>query len=307
VNAQATSSRPAQAHGLLILDKPSGPTSYACLDRIKKKLGQKKIGHAGTLDPLASGVLLALLGRATKLAPFLTGCDKTYRGRLKLGLTTDTYDIQGTVVAESSIQDVAPQSVREAMLDWEKQTVQEVPAYSAAKVKGRPMHEMARKGEDVPVKLKEISVTEVEVLALDLPFAEFRVTVSAGAYIRSLVHSLGQRLSCGAALTELIREQSRPFGLDQAHALDEVLADPDGLPGRVLPLAQALPHWDAIRLSPPLVEQVRNGHALPARAVSELEHRPGAQALFLTDEGDALAIVEAAEDRPAWRIVRGLW
>jgi len=232
-----------QQNGVLILDKPKGPTSTSCLNAIKKRLGQKKIGHAGTLDPMATGVLPVLLGYGTKIAPYITGGDKTYLGELKLGLTTDTYDIEGKVVDEQPWEHISPEDAGTGITSWTGLTEQEVPPVSAAKHKGKPLYALARAGKETPVKIKAIEVKHAEVVDIDLPLVKFRVTVSAGTYVRSLVHSLGIRFGTGAVLTSLTREQSGPFGLEQAYSLDQVLEEPHRLPERVLSVGEALPDW----------------------------------------------------------------
>ncbi len=243
-NQKGRQPRPAlpQLHGVLALDKPSGPTSTACLTAIKR-LGQKKIGHAGTLDPLASGVLVVLLGEATKIAPYVMEGEKAYLGELRLGMTTDTYDIQGAVTCEAPWEHVGQAALEAAVAAWTTETEQEVPPYSAAKHQGRPLYELARKGLAAPVKRKQISVFDARLEHIALPSATFRVRVSAGVYIRSLVHSLGKRLGCGAVMTALTREASRPFELRQAHGLEDILADPQSLPGRVIPLEADRHAW----------------------------------------------------------------
>ncbi|MBN2139454.1 MAG: tRNA pseudouridine(55) synthase TruB [Desulfovibrionaceae bacterium] len=301
----------AQVHGLLVLNKPCGPTSAGCLNRIKKELGQLKIGHAGTLDPMAGGVLLVLLGQATKLAPYISGGDKVYAGTMRLGLTTDTYDVQGQILAEAAWDAISPQEVREAIMSWRELTEQDIPAYSAAKHKGKPLYSLARAGREVPEKKKEIKIYEVEPLDIRLPLAGFRLKCSAGTYVRSLVHSLGKRLGCGAALAGLTRESSLPFGLKEAHDLEDVLADPEGLARRVTPLADVLRGWPRQRLSGPLAGLVKNGARLPAGPDREspLAGRPGQRALFLGPDDEPLALVEARveDDRIVWAILRGLW
>ena len=298
---------PRQLDGVLILDKPSGPTSAACLTDIKR-LGQPKIGHAGTLDPMATGVLVVLLGQATKLGPYLTGAGKTYSGQLRLGLATDTYDIQGQVQEERPWEHLDPAAVAEAILAWRGETEQVVPPVSAAKHQGRPLYALARAGEDVPVKVKAIEISCVEVLSVDLPLVRFRVGVSAGTYIRSLVHSLGMRLGCLATLTALTREASHPYDLGQAHRLDEVLADPAALPDKVIPLTDALPHWPRVRLTADQAAQAGNGMPLPAAAVA-LDGPPGPRAMLLAPTGAPLALAELIErdGAPWWAVLRGLW
>ncbi|MFW5487005.1 MAG: tRNA pseudouridine(55) synthase TruB [Desulfovibrio sp.] len=293
-------------HGLLILHKPSGPTSADCLNMVKKALGNVKIGHAGTLDPLASGVLLALLGNGTKLAPYLTGHDKTYRGSLRLGQSTDTYDIQGEVLQEAETNHISAAQLRDAILDWDAIKVQEVPAYSAAKHKGKPLYELARQGKEVPIKTKEITVSGSEAISVAPPDAEFRLTCSSGTYVRSLVHSLGMRMGCGAVMTALTREASGPFTLDTAVSMDEFLERPEELLEQsLLPLEDMLPDWPKAVLSPEDTAKVKNGMRLSA----EGQAGPGARAMFLDEDGKALAVSETQDvnGRTKWVILRGLW
>jgi tRNA pseudouridine55 synthase len=295
--------KPQQQHGVLVLDKPSGPTSAGCLNDIKHRLGQKKIGHAGTLDPLARGVLVVLLGRATKVATFLLGGEKVYLGTLRLGTTTDTYDIQGAVTSESPWEQVAPEDVERAVAGLVGRQDQEVPAYSAAKHQGKPLYELARRGMMTPVKTKEVEISDARVVSMDLPSVRFRVRVSSGAYVRSLVHSLGQRLGCGAVMTDLVREYSHPFHLDQAHGLADVLAEPERLPERLLPLAAALPDWPEVRFGAEDAAKVARGMRLPAAGAA-----PGDRVLLLGPGDDPLAAAQAVDTDGAmrWAIVRGL-
>jgi len=305
--------RPPQQHGVLIVDKPKGPTSSWCVETIKRKLGQKKIGHAGTLDPMAQGVLVVMLGRATKIGPYLLEGDKTYLGTLKLGETTDTYDAEGEVTATAPFENVTPEQVGAEIAHWLTLAEQEVPPYSAAKHQGKPLYELARKGKDVPVKTKPVDILEARVVSMDLPFVTFRVRVSSGVYIRSLVHSLGKRMGSGAVLTALVREYSRPFGLEEAHAFDDLLARPESLEGRVIPMTEALRGMSRITLSGEMADKVRLGmrlrDALLPSAQAGGETRPGDIALFLDPEGEALAVCEAGlfDGELRWAIKRGLW
>lgn len=293
-----------QLHGVLVLNKPTGPTSTWCLTAIKR-LGQKKIGHAGTLDPLAAGVLVVLLGEATKIAPYVMEGEKTYLGALTLGQTTDTYDSQGTVTATAPWEHVTPEVLAQAIESWQELTSQEVPPYSAAKHQGRPLYELARKGLAAPVKVKDISVFDARAVSVDPPSATFRVRVSAGVYIRSLVHSLGMRMECGAIMTALTREASRPFDLTQAHSLDDILADPQSLPSRIIPLTAALPHWPTVVLADAAAEHVRRGIRVPVGD----GFPEGTNALLVSEARLPLALAraEATDGRLRWAIVRGLF
>ncbi|MBI9112186.1 tRNA pseudouridine(55) synthase TruB [Maridesulfovibrio ferrireducens] len=303
---------PHQKHGVLVLNKPSGPTSADCLNSIKRELMQYKIGHAGTLDPLAEGVLLVMLGQATKLGPYLTENEKIYSGSLIIGRTTDTYDIQGQETSTHDISGITEKMVENEILAWNDLTSQEVPAYSAAKHKGRPLYELARNGEEIPVKIKSIKIFEAKPLEVSLPMARFRVGCSAGTYIRSLVHSLGMRLECGAVMESLKREESRPFRLVDAHDLDEVLNDPDGFESRVIPIAEALPHWPKFTVGEQMATDIMNGTRIPVENVPGsvgIALIEGDRAMFLASDGTPLSLAEAKiiDNRLHWTVLRGLW
>jgi tRNA pseudouridine55 synthase len=304
---------PPQQDGVLVLDKPGGMTSAACIARVKRHLGQKKIGHAGTLDPMAKGVLLVLLGQATKISGHLMEeGDKIYSGVIRLGIVTDTWDADGRALEVCPVTGVDNARVRSEMAALTGSYAQEVPAYSAAKHEGRPLYELARKGHTVPVKRKFVTITRGEAELVDPERVCFRVTCSSGTYIRSLAHSLGKRLGCGAMLEELTREYSHPFGIVAAHALDDVLGDSEGFPSRVAGIAEALPAWPKLRVSRAAAAQVRNGTRL-AYAPESLAMAPfasGLKALMLEEDGTALALAETVldnEGREVWSIVRGLW
>jgi tRNA pseudouridine55 synthase len=293
-----------QLHGLLVLDKPQGPTSTRCLTAIKR-LGQKKIGHAGTLDPMATGVLVVLLGEATKLASYVMDGEKTYLGTLRLGQATDTYDAEGTVTSTAPWEHILPQAVIAAIEAWREEKSQEVPPYSAAKHQGRPLYELARKGLAAPVKEKEISVFDARLVSIELPSVTFRVRVSCGVYIRSLAHSLGKRLGCGAVLTALTREASSPFALEGAHGLDDILAAPETLPERIIPLPAALPDWPVVTLGVAEAALVGQGGRVPVNG----PFAPGIRALLANDTGRPLALARAEQmdGELRWAILRGLF
>ncbi len=299
--------QPAQEHGVLVLDKPKGPTSTACLNTIKHKLGQKKIGHAGTLDPMATGVLLVLLGQGTKLAPYLTAGTKVYEGTLMLGRTTDTYDQEGQILEQAPYDHLTDQEVEQAVLDWKYLTVQEVPPVSAAKHQGKPLYKLHREGHKVPVKTKSIHISQVEILAIQIPLVHFRVTCSQGTYIRSLAHSLGKRLGCGAILTGLRRQACHPFDLSRAHQLDQVVDDLSGFPDRIIPLQDALPHWPRMAITQEQAQGVKNGLWLEASASDNAPE--GEQRMLVDPQGHALALVQATKRDASlyWAILRGLW
>lgn len=294
--------------GVLVVNKPKGPTSAGCVALIKQALGVKKIGHAGTLDPMATGVLVILVGKGTKIAPFVSGGEKIYKGELRLGLTTDTYDIEGKVTGEADWQGVSPKDVKQAVAAWQELQTQEVPPISAAKHRGKPLYKLSRAGRQTPVKTKQIRVHRAQVLDIDLPRVEFRVNVGAGTYVRSLVHSLGQRLGVGAVLTALTREKSGPFTIDEALDLDRVTDEPGRFPDRMISIPEALHGWPRAILTPDQVQKVRNGARLGSEEIQDLEPEPGDMALFLEPDGRAAAIVRAELKNGTllWSIVRGI-
>ncbi len=298
-----------QLDGVLVLHKPGGPTSADCLNQIKRSLGQKKIGHAGTLDPMATGVLVVLLGQGTKLAGYLSDDRKTYRGSLILGQVTDSYDVQGKILSEAPWEHLDPEAVRAEILGWQGTMSQEVPPVSAAKHQGKPLYALHRAGKEVPVKVKDVTIFDSQVLCMDLPVTSFRVTCSAGTYIRSLAHSLGMRLGCGAVLSELEREASHPFTLAQAHSLEAVLESGERLHELVLPMAQALPHWPKLALTREQTALVQNGAWLPTSLFPDYPAQEGDRAFMLSADRAPLALMEACMRAGvlSWTILRGLW
>ncbi|HIW01196.1 MAG TPA: tRNA pseudouridine(55) synthase TruB [Candidatus Desulfovibrio intestinipullorum] len=303
-----TTTTVAQQHGVLVLNKPSGPTSNRCLTAIKR-LGQKKIGHAGTLDPMADGVLLLLLGQATKLSGFLlqSGC-KIYDATVLLGRETSTWDAEGEIVQERPWEHVTASMVSEVLNSWQGDLEQIVPPYSAAKSNGQPLYRLARAGKDVPVKIKTVHIFQTEILSLDLPVVRFRVTCSSGTYIRSLAHSLGMRLLCGATLTKLTREYSHPFALSQAADLDELIRNPQSLPEQVHSIEEALPDWPVVSVNSETARRIRNG--MPIACPADLT---GAEQVLLKSDREILALARVSMDttqgrmRPVLTVARGLW
>ncbi|MDR0239140.1 MAG: tRNA pseudouridine(55) synthase TruB [Deltaproteobacteria bacterium] len=300
-----------QAHGVLVLDKPRGPSSARCLTTLKR-MGQKKIGHAGTLDPMACGVLLVLLGHATKISNYLLEAgEKRYSGCLRLGRVTDTWDAEGRVLEEKSWEHISARDVLAGIHAWQGCSVQAVPPFSAAKHQGRPLYKLARAGTIIFSKEKNVEISHAELLEMQLPYVRFRVVCSSGTYIRSLAHSLGMRLGCGAVLTELTREYSHPFGLDAACSLDALRAEPERLFERVLPVTRALPHWPLIELSTEETARTRNGAFLPhdAQRMAAVPFQPGTHALLQDPDKNPLALAEArfVDGVPVWSVLRGLW
>ncbi len=224
-----TSSLPAMRDGLLLIDKHAGCTSHDIVASTRKILRQKKIGHCGTLDPAATGLLLLTVGKATRLTRFLIRAPKVYEGTARLGIATDTYDITGKVTAESPLVDVTEAKIRATMATFVGSYMQAPPSYSAKKVGGVKLYELARRGEEVPETRKEVTVYDFHLAGEwkegdDVPFV---LGCSSGTYARSLAHELGEILGCGGALASLRRTQIGSFSLDDAINLDDLRAARD--------------------------------------------------------------------------------
>lgn len=295
-----------QQHGILLLDKPKGISSAFAIGKLKR-LGQKKIGHAGTLDPMATGLLIVLLGEATKLSGYLLeGGAKSYAGTLRIGQVTDTWDAEGQIISEHDYSFVQEEDMYKAVEAWLGKSVQEVPAYSAAKHEGQSLYKLARAGKETPVKTKEIFISQAEVQWVDLPSMRFRVTCSSGSYIRSLAHSLGKRLGCGATLTELTREYSHPFKLENACSVQDILDNPELLKQKILPITAGLPHWQQLEVDQQQKKALQNGNPIMHNEAWG-EFKEGTQA-FLCFDGEAIALAEAniKDGKAMWLVLRGL-
>jgi tRNA pseudouridine55 synthase len=229
------------AEGLLLVDKPAGMTSHDVVDVVRRQLGIKKVGHAGTLDPMATGLLLIGVGRATRLLRYLGDLPKTYEGTLRLGVETTTLDADGEVVRETAV-DVTAAEVGGAMRASEGETLQRPPAFSAVKVGGRKLYEAAREGELLEAEPRPIRVDSFELLSFEPPEATFRVVCSAGTYVRVLASDVGAALSCGAHVTALRRTAIGHHTVGEAVAPDAV--------GEPLPIETAVAHLPRLVLGP---------------------------------------------------------
>lgn len=209
--------------GLLLIDKGTGLTSHDVVARVRRLVRQKKTGHCGTLDPNATGLLLLTLGKATRLTRFLIRAPKVYTGEVRFGSSTDTYDAMGEVVEERPLGDLSRETVAEAMSGFEGDITHAAPPYSAKKVDGKKLYELARKGEKVPEKTKEVTIFEYSPQGdLEDGVIAFRLACESGTYARTLAHELGRAVGTGAHLLSLRRVQIGPFDLDRAVTLDQL-------------------------------------------------------------------------------------
>lgn len=226
--------------GLLLIDKETGWTSHDVVQRTRRALGQRKVGHCGTLDPAATGLLVVTLGSATRLTRFLINAPKTYSGTIRFGITTDTYDATGEVTEKKSTEGLSEDSVRKAIAEMVGSMDQAAPAYSAKKVDGVKYYELARRGEEVPISKKEITIFDFEVnSALSDDRIDFTLSCSTGTYVRSVAKDLGDTLGCGAHLEALRRLAVGPFGIANARTLgsfpEQEIEDPATLGASWIP------------------------------------------------------------------------
>ncbi|HUF53022.1 MAG TPA: tRNA pseudouridine(55) synthase TruB [Dehalococcoidia bacterium] len=201
--------------GIINFNKPRGRTSFSIIAPVRRGTGQKRVGHAGTLDPLADGVLLICLGSATRVTEYLMDLPKTYRGTIHLGVETDTYDAEGAVTATQDVS-VSEEQVREALSGFLGEIEQRPPAHSSVKVDGRRAYDRARRGEEIEMKPRKVQVHRIDLTRFDPPDVEIDVECSRGTYIRSLAHDIGEALRCGGHLSALTRTRVGPFRVEDA-------------------------------------------------------------------------------------------
>jgi tRNA pseudouridine55 synthase len=210
--------------GILIINKPSGWTSFDVVAKIRNKLGVKKVGHTGTLDPMATGVLVLCLGKATKKVQEMTGYDKEYVAEITLGATSNTDDAEGKITPDKNAKKAAETEVKEALKNFAGEIQQIPPQFSAKKVGGRRAYALARKGQEVKLEPREVTIHELELLDYKWPVLKCRVLCSKGTYIRALARDLGQILGCGAYLSALERTKVGPYRISAALEIEKVEA-----------------------------------------------------------------------------------
>lgn len=313
--------QPAPFDGALVIDKPKGKTSHDVVDAVRHLAGFRQVGHLGTLDPLATGVLVLLLGRATRLVQFYTGRRKRYSAGFRFGFATDTYDSDGTAQGP----DTAPALERTALEKFAAGRIgrlqQVPPAFSAKKVQGRPAYELARKKQVVELKPVEVEVYEYKLLEIEASIARFNIECSSGTYIRSLAHEMGQQLGCGAHLAEITRTAVGEFSLEQAIKLEELaeMARAGKFGDCLIRLENLLPNFPRVNVLPVIERRVRHGTKFnvsvaqiqpgrmesPPGATSELDGgEPKSPRLRIFSQQDKLiAIAEAVVPRTYQPIV----
>jgi tRNA pseudouridine55 synthase len=281
--------------GLIILDKPVGPTSHAMVSLVRKGTGIRKVGHAGTLDPRASGVLVLCLGGATRLSEYLSGTSKEYEAVVRFGASTRTFDTDGEVTRRTGEAPTRRQ-IEAALPGFLGDIIQKPPPYSAIKVQGRKAYEIARAGDDPDLAPRQIHISRLDIRSYTPPDLSLIVECSAGTYIRSLAHDLGETVGTGAHLAALKRNRAGPFRLEEAVPLP--MLEVGFLTGKwsqhVRPASDALPDLPPISVKADGAELLRFGHRIPA------DPPASGLAKAIGPDGDLLAILEAADDGATW-------
>jgi tRNA pseudouridine55 synthase len=288
--------RPSRS-GVLVVDKPAGVTSFDVVGLVRRRLGMRRVGHAGTLDPDATGVLPVLLGEATKLMAYLTDHDKEYRAVVRFGVRTDTQDLSGRVLSESPVPSLTRDTVAAAARAFVGRIRQTPPMYSALHHEGRRLYELARAGVEVPREPREVVVHAIEVEDVSAAGATLRVVCGKGTYVRTLAADLGDALGVGAAIERLTRLRVGGFTTDDAVTWDLLEhADAASLRARVVPPEAALAGWPEARLDAARAEAFRHGQAVESGAI--------AAGLARVHDGDGTLIGVGAVDGGRLRPVR---
>ena len=305
--------------GVIVIDKPGGLSSSAVVLKVKGIVGARKAGHAGTLDPIATGVLPLCINEGTKLVPFFMQCEKEYIATLRLGIETDTQDREGAVIRQTEVIPADHGEILSVFNEFQGAVLQTPPMFSALKHNGVPLYRIARMGGDVPRQPRSITIYRIAVLSFDLPFITFSVQCSSGTYVRTLCADIGAHLKCGAHLVELKRVRNGAFHINRALPLEELKAEAhNGSLGKlIIPLSQALPELPAIVVTQQLGNKVSHGMLCTVSDIAGTSlpnFTAGEKVKLVTAEGTLLAVVESCVDsgalpaagaqQPVWKILR---
>lgn len=301
--------------GILNIDKPRGMTSFAVVAAVRRLAAERRVGHAGTLDPEATGVLPVFCGLATRVIEFLADTTKTYRADIELGVATDSFDAAGSVVARGDVSHIGRDELAAALEPFRGLIKQTPPMYSAVKHQGQPLYRLARAGITVERRRREVEVSRLELVDWRSPLATVEIDCSKGTYIRALANDLGEALGCGAMLSSLVRLRCGPFGLEDAVPFDELARafEEDGWQRLLRPTDSVLGHWPAVHLGEELAVAVRNGQLVDVggpvgRSIGEPsgEATGGYRRAYAAD-GSLLAVLRFEPDAGLWHPDKVFW
>jgi tRNA pseudouridine55 synthase len=258
-------------NAVLIIDKPAGLTSHDVVNRVRRILQERSVGHLGTLDPLATGVLPLVIGNLTRLAQFYTSSEKTYEGTIRFGFSTDTYDADGEPTSPAHAVDLSLDQIRERVAPFRGLIQQMPPPFSAKKIQGVPAYKLAREHVEVDLKPVQVEIKDFEILRFEKDRASFRARVASGTYMRSVAHDLGQRIGCGAHLELLRRTAVAEFELGDAHSLDQLeSAVKTGMVEDLLiHPRKLLPQFPCVTASEEMAIRIRTGRAVNLPELSQ--------------------------------------
>jgi tRNA pseudouridine55 synthase len=281
--------------GVLVIDKAAGMTSHDVVDRLRRITKVRQIGHTGTLDPFATGVLVLCVGRATKVARFINSLDKEYEGEMIFGAVSSTYDIEGEKRHVAAGCSLDQERIEKELASFRGEILQIPPPYSAVKVNGKKLYQYAREGMEAKPQPRRVTVYEFSILSLAPPQMRFRTRVSSGTYVRSLCHDLGLALGCGAYVSALRRTRVGHFRLADAVSLEKLESLPAMVRERLITIRSALRHLPAVRVKPASLPKILTGRALSAEDVIDVRDNLFEQrAVMLCDSQDnVLAIYQA--------------
>lgn len=257
-----------KTNGIIVVNKPQNWTSHDCVAVMRRATGIKRIGHTGTLDPMATGVLPICIGTATRIMEYLDLDWKTYRATLKLGIETDTEDIWGEVISSQSVDGISKEQIEEVVNSFKGEIKQIPPKYSALKVNGKKLYEYARAGQDVKIKSRMVTVKDIVINNIHDDCVDFTVTCSKGTYIRTICSDIGKKLGCGAAMSSLVRLQSGIFKLDDAMDIESLRNMPkDEILNRLIDTDVPLVHFGKIQLDGKKAKDFVNGKKLREKEI----------------------------------------
>jgi len=280
-------------HGVINIKKEKGYTSHDVVAKLRGIVGQKKIGHTGTLDPDATGVLPVCLGKATKLCDMLTDKNKTYETIMLLGKVTDTQDVSGEVLSEKATDNLTEDMVKETILSFVGEYMQVPPMYSALKVNGKKLYELAREGIEVERKARPVTIIGIVIKEINLPRVRMEVSCSKGTYIRTLCHDIGEKLGCGACMEELVRTRVSRFALNDSLTLEEVasLKEEGRLEDVIVRVDEMFHEYDALTLKDEFAAFAYNGNVFFAKHIKEhVELKDGKLFRVYDEHGRFIAI-----------------